>query len=300
MRSGSERRWLPRSVIDRLRQRKRKAGLTVIYICSNSEIADQNRSKLSDEADSKDRGRLSLLSLQSREIRRQRVKRIPQVFAFTPGTSLQVEHGTGIAKERRLILYLVRSIWQKNERRASWREFFRCTAGRGELATRSQHSKAKGGVSRRHRKRLPDAAQKALGVSRNQPDRSRHWEGRQCSSTASTMPMGGMRGCIPTGRLGKSAAVRRNRNKVIGELRKGLASVSLEYLEPDLTLLDEFQRFSHILKESRDQSSIVGKLFAKGSGAILILSATPYRMYSLAHESEDHHKRLPENARLPS
>src|SRR6185503_19754867 len=52
-----------------------------------------------------------------------------QVFAFTPGTSLQVEHGTGIARERRLLLYLLFRIWRKRVNQAKWREFFRCSAG---------------------------------------------------------------------------------------------------------------------------------------------------------------------------
>ena len=83
---------------------------------------------------------------------------------------------------------------------------------------------------------------------------------------------------------------RKNRNRVIGELRKGLARVSLEFLEPQLTILDEFQRFSEILVESRDDKSIVGRLFKMGLGALLILPATPYKMYTLAHEDEDHHQ----------
>ena len=276
-----------RGVIDRLKQRKRK-GLTVIYICSNSEIADQNRSKLSDDAETEDPGRLTLLSLQSSRIRERRANRQLQVFAFTPGTSLQVEHGTGIAKERRLILYLVRRLWRKHERRVSWREFFRCTAGEENWRRDSSIRRLKQDfdrvIAKDFRLRL-----------------KKHWESQAISLVdPRTGKDDGVRRplrqcleeCVEVFRLdgGRTAALRRNRNKVIGELRKGLASVSLDYLKPDLTLLDEFQRFSNILEESRDQNSIVGKLFSKGTGAILVMSATPYRMYTLAQESEDHHK----------
>jgi hypothetical protein len=43
-----------------------------------------------------------------------------QVFTFTPGTSLQVERGTGIAKERRLLLYLFYRVWRKRVNQKEW------------------------------------------------------------------------------------------------------------------------------------------------------------------------------------
>jgi hypothetical protein len=118
-----------KGVIDALRRRKAGAGFTIVYICSNSEIADQNRGKLCDDKDSAVPGRLTLLSLQSQQINRRRENGQLQVFAFTPGTSLQVERGTGIARERRLLLYLLCRVWRKRVNRRKWRDFFRCSAG---------------------------------------------------------------------------------------------------------------------------------------------------------------------------
>ena len=83
---------------------------------------------------------------------------------------------------------------------------------------------------------------------------------------------------------------RKNRNLVIGELRNCLAKVAVDFLEPDLIVLDEFQRFSEILEECIDRNSVVGRLFARQRVAALILSATPYKWYTLAYEKEDHHK----------
>src|SRR5437764_11785957 len=79
-----------KGVIDELRRRKPRAGFTVVYICSNSEIADQNRDKLCDQKESAVPGRLTLLALQSQQIGRRRDDGQVQVFAFTPGTSLQL------------------------------------------------------------------------------------------------------------------------------------------------------------------------------------------------------------------
>jgi len=111
-----------KGVIEKLRRRLgTNGGFTTVYICSNSEIADQNRGKLCDEKDSAVPGRLTLLALQSQQIGQRRKNGQLQVFAFTPGTSLQVEHGTGIARERRLLLYLLFRVWRKRVNRRKWR-----------------------------------------------------------------------------------------------------------------------------------------------------------------------------------
>src|SRR5262249_29139232 len=54
-----------KGVVDQLRSRKTAGGFTLVYICSNNEIADQNREKLSDVEDNVIPGRLTLLALQS-------------------------------------------------------------------------------------------------------------------------------------------------------------------------------------------------------------------------------------------
>ena len=87
----------------------------------------------------------------------------------------------------------------------------------------------------------------------------------------------------------QDANVRKNQRLVIGALRHCLATVSLEFLEPDLVILDEFQRFRDILRHADEPHTVESKLFAKKRVRVLILSATPYRMYTLSHEEEDHH-----------
>src|SRR5688572_10914705 len=114
-----------KGVIDELRRRRPRGGFTIVYIRSNSEIADQNRGKLCDETDGAVPGRLTLLALQSQQIGRRRDNGQLQIFAFTPGTSLRVEHGTGIARERRLLLYLLLRVWRKRINQPKWRAFFR-------------------------------------------------------------------------------------------------------------------------------------------------------------------------------
>lgn len=66
-------------------------------------------------------------------------------------------------------------------------------------------------------------------------------------------------------------------NETIRELRKILIRLNLQYLNPDLIILDEFQRFSHILKDDNENSDIVKTLFGLDN-KILLLSATPYKL----------------------
>ena len=82
------------------------------------------------------------------------------------------------------------------------------------------------------------------------------------------------------------------RTRWIGELRWLLARVCLATLEPDLIILDEFQRFKHLLEEDTEAGELARDLFDSEAGQgsrVLLLSATPYRGLSLHHETDDDH-----------
>ena len=82
------------------------------------------------------------------------------------------------------------------------------------------------------------------------------------------------------------------RNDLVGRLRNRLAHVCVDALEPDLVILDEFQRFTELLHGNHDAAALARALFdytdSEGNQArTLLLSATPYRMLSLSTDSED-------------
>lgn len=73
----------------------------------------------------------------------------------------------------------------------------------------------------------------------------------------------------------------------IVKFREVFADISLEMFDPDLIILDEFQRFKPILNsdEGSDMYKLAKKLFdPKRDVKILMLSATPYKMYSALDE----------------
>src|SRR5262249_40404992 len=77
-------------------------------------------------------------------------------------------------------------------------------------------------------------------------------------------------------------AERAERSSIVGELRERLARVCINALEPDLIILDEFQRFKDLL-HGDDQAALLARaLFTYESAdhsdraRVLMLSATPY------------------------
>ena len=94
---------------------------------------------------------------------------------------------------------------------------------------------------------------------------------------------------------------RRRRNAVIAELRRLLAEVCVQALDPDLVILDEFQRFKTLLEtreEHRDPAAELARdLFRVRNSdgnpvRTLLLSATPYKLYTADAEigNEDHYE----------
>ena len=87
----------------------------------------------------------------------------------------------------------------------------------------------------------------------------------------------------------------RRRQKFVAKLRRLLAYACLDALEPDLVILDEFQRFRDLLDPTTTSGELAQRLFeyedSNTKVRTLLLSATPYKMYTLSHESDDDHYR---------
>lgn len=72
----------------------------------------------------------------------------------------------------------------------------------------------------------------------------------------------------------------------VGRLRRALALATLRHQPPDLVILDEFQRYRQILDEKDTDPLLKALLEPEGSTApaILLLSATPYRLLTTRWE----------------
>ena len=74
---------------------------------------------------------------------------------------------------------------------------------------------------------------------------------------------------------------------IVGELRRMLSRSALQALEPDLVILDEFQRFRDLLdvKTGGDAAELADDLFNHSDAHVLLLSATPYKPFTYAEET---------------
>ena len=91
------------------------------------------------------------------------------------------------------------------------------------------------------------------------------------------------------------AEARHARDRVISDLRRLLVGACVKALEPDLVILDEFQRFKNLLgtqgTERDAAADLAQELFQAGAHdgkrvRTLLLSATPYKLYSADAEIE--------------
>lgn len=73
-------------------------------------------------------------------------------------------------------------------------------------------------------------------------------------------------------------------NDILTELRTIFAQISLDKLEPDLVIMDEFQNFRQLLHAESETGMIVEKFLKHDNTKVLLLSATPYKPYSTIEE----------------
>jgi Helicase conserved C-terminal domain len=262
--------------------------IDVLYICSNSDIARQNLRRLNvlgQEIAPPDR--ITMLPRHVKVLQGNKVNLIP----LTPGTSFSLRSSEGRWEERVLLYWMLRQAWTLGNR-ASPKNLFQgwvtdATWFRERLRAAPKEYQIDEDLMANfaHSLELRVRSEQAEG----RPDlRSRFDEVVE--------RFGRIRKHIPK----RDRALR---SEVIGELRGVLAVSCLEALEPDLIILDEFQRFKELLNPETESGTLARGLFEYQHEAtrarVLLLSATPYKMYTLAHEhGEDHYRDFVETLRF--
>ncbi|HEX8703094.1 MAG TPA: hypothetical protein VF815_29930, partial [Myxococcaceae bacterium] len=221
--------------------RDRVDRLDVVYICSNTDIARQNVSRLKLEGEHVTlASRLTLLPRES-----QRLKDSPSrinFISFTPATSFDLNGGLGHVEERLLLHTMLSDLWSFGNSAPAMNvlqghvdsERFRAKARTRDLS----EFDPSGESTRFFAAEL--ARRAAAARARGEPDLRARFE-ELCQA-------------YPTSRSNPDAATSRLRSQLVGELRAALASSCVATLEPDLVILDEFQRFSHLL-DGEDEAS---------------------------------------------
>lgn len=268
-----------KGVIDELQRRQKNKALTVVYICSNTQIVEQNKGKLVEPFEFSTE-RLTLLPIYSQNIAEQRRHNLPLLFSFTPGTSLSLGRGSGNKRERQLLLYLLAQGSVISYNTHKWREFF------------------KGGCSRQDWEE--DFSRMGLNLHFNRWTQGKPLESKYLR--AFKKHLRNARVQFPN----ENHEVRRldqldrwvdepdprKKNLIIGSLRECLAMACLEFIDPDLIIMDEFQRFTDTMDNCSKEGTLESALIGKDRAKILILSATPYKPFNTRNENGSHYSEF--------
>jgi len=259
--------------------RDRVDRLDVVYICSNADIARQNVSRLKLKGEHVTlASRLTLLPKEAQRLR-DSSSRI-NFISFTPATSFDLSGGLGHVEERLLLHAMLSELWSLGTSAPAMNVLQGGVASeRFRAGTRTLHLSEfdpTGASTRFFAKELEKRA--AAARTRGEPDLRARFDDL-CQA-------------YPTHRSQPDVATSRLRSRLVGELRSALAASCVATLEPDLVVLDEFQRFSHLLDGQDEASELARALFEFEGVRTLLLSATPYKMYTSATEAEgeDHYQ----------
>lgn len=250
--------------------------IDVVYVCSNADLAKQNLGRLNvtGQKDIIESGRLTLLPTELAKLNapaapgtRKRVNFI----SLTPGTSFNVGGATGQAKERAVLFRIITQLGVIGEEQHDDAvELLRAGASTQRFARRVQYM----------HEQFPDGFAVAV--------RNRF---RTLAHQSGNLPA--FRKALREATRDGAETVRPRMSAIIGGLRGDLAQAGLDCLEPDLIILDEFQRFRDLLyspgtaPDDEDSAAELARQFLNYKGAkLILLSATPYKAHTGANEED--------------
>ncbi len=243
--------------------------IDVVYICSNGQIARQNLPKLRVGGDGERHvaDRLTMLASQLSHLEGRKLNFV----SFTPSTSFNLRSNGGKAEER-VLLYRLVKMADPAVRPGPWTHFFRCSA---------KHEGFKRKVQEHDDSTIVPELAEEFAVILREP------------GTAGMSLLDEVSACVDefrrAGRV--SGELSSRRYALIGRLRRALARAAVKRLEPDLVIMDEFQRFKDLMSDDGEGAELARELFDHADCRLLLLSATPFKMYTLPEEPEgdDHY-----------
>lgn len=237
----------------------------VVYICSNANIADQNIEKLGvANRMNISESRLSMQHLyitlaNKQNIEKQKDGEMPEsIIPLTPSTSFRFFCAQGTANERALMFAILRHLPVFHSYDDALGDFLCCNVKYWQWYIDNYQTKiAECGdgylsemLDKLEEKLSEELTDKVIDYAQN--------------------------GCEY-----------KERAEVINTLRRIFAEISIDMLDPDLVIMDEFQRFSSLLQQGDDEQSMLARRFfddSRSNTKVLLLSATPYKPYSTLEE----------------
>lgn len=253
----------------------------VVYICSNAAIAEQNLNKLRITSELRAEGmNSSRLSMQHLNIFKQEhdtdlLSRYIQLIPLTPDTSFRITAGAGTVSERALMYAFLK-------RTAALQEYL----PELEIAMTDWASAAWASHRDWYEKEVVDCNDKSDGAYLPYMMEATEKGLNEVQSDGMTLLSKVVEMCLS---IRENGMKRTNNNSAIGRLRVLFSKISLDKLEPDLVIMDEFQRFKYLINSDPESETgmLAHKFFTSNNVRMLLLSATPYKMYSTLEEIDD-------------
>ena len=257
-----------------------KNRIRVVYICSNAAIADQNLEKLCITEDvQRESVAGSRLSVQHLNIFYKEAetakKNLIGMIPLTPDTSFRMTTGCGLLWERAVLFAILLHVPELKKYIKPLEQIMQAGASVGWNEWAKEYgifkvSECDRLTKGKYLKYMLKKVSKGL-KTKNQD--------------GNTLLDDLIKKCREVKKSGKAEKI----NEIIGRLRYLFAEISLEKLNPDLVILDEFQRFKYLIKSENDSEMgmLADKFFNSKSVYMLLLSATPYKMYSTLEEIDE-------------
>ncbi|GAB2478849.1 helicase-related protein [Algoriphagus taiwanensis] len=293
---------LAKAYLDAFEKSKGKKPFKVVYVCSNQALAKQNLKKLNFTGDpsvidySNEDDRITALAYEQKEFNSNFNFSIK---AFTPATSFDNKTSAGKADERFLLyrlLYSYKDLWQ-NRKSLKW--ILKGKVGQKrwdekiDLIEKEDKSlrNIRSAIFSRFRKNLEEQVDidilpkcyQSIGIS--YPIKLWTILRKLCEIDVD----------------GRNWHKFDFYNELISELRFRLSKACLEFLEADVFVLDEFQRFKQLIDYTEETENLSPALelardiFSIGSSKVIMLSATPFKPYTNDFDAitgEVHHEEF--------
>ena len=244
------------------------ARIDILYICSNQAIAAQNLNRLNvlGRRELALPTRMTLIPLQLRGQEGLDANKV-NFISLTPGTTFDLRSATGVTQERALLQHLLHDLVAYPR---GLHNLLQVTAGIDGW-NRAVDGLDLNGVDTRIIERFRREVQADSDLFQELE--------RVCEM-------------FPRRRDVYPADMTQPRNSVVARLRAKLSHACVDALQPDLIIMDEFQRFRDLLHGDSDAAILARELFdytgSDGHAArTLLLSATPYRMLTLTGDEPD-------------
>ena len=275
-------------VIEHLRRTGDKRH-DIVYVCSNAAIARQNIRKLVPAGIEPIEGadRLTMLPLAQLDEGDGATTGI-NLLPITPGTSLHFGRSTGTFRERCLAYTFLQAHWGRSVMNGPARRIFWEGLTAGDRHDRDRRLRS---WEQWYRPQIKGTLGEFVELL-DELDRSRIAQNRPTVRD--------LFNDLTTGLAWKRKIpwhLHELRRELIGDVRRVMARVGIAALQPDLIVLDEFQRFKDLLRPNPQNfaAEAAHRLFnhrdpeTGRATRTLLLSATPYRMYTTSDETEDDH-----------